>query len=107
MPRYQFIACEESPAEKYQLTFTYVSLDGDQGHERQIHIIGSPAPEESKEAEAYKRYLFSRVIHFMQSYWEDSYQIPEDEYRIHDSDNPQLDGETNAADWKDYIMELN
>ncbi len=106
MPRYQFVACEESSGEKYQLTFTYISLDGDEGHERQIHIIGT-TPENSEEIEAYKRYLFSRVLHFMQRYWEDSYQIPEDEYRIHDSDNPQLEGETNAVAWKDYILELN
>ncbi len=105
MPRYQFTACEESSEKEYQLTFTYLSLDGDRGHERQIHIIGH-SPENSEETETYKRYLFSRVLHFMQSYWEDSYQIPEDEYRIHDSDNSQLEGESQSADWKNYILEL-
>lgn len=106
MPRYQFTACEESSGKAYQLTFTYISLDGDEGHERQIHIIGTK-PENSEEVEKYQLYLFSRLINFMQSYWEDSYQIPEDEYRLHDSDNPQLEGSNHPDFWKDYILELN
>ncbi|MDQ1089985.1 hypothetical protein [Siphonobacter sp. SORGH_AS_1065] len=106
MPRYQFTACEASSTEEYELTFTYISLDGDQGHERQIHIIGTK-PENGEDAEKYQLYLFSRLINFMQSYWEDSYQIPEDDYHIHDSDNPQLEGNHKPDHWKDYILEFN
>lgn len=105
MPRYEFTACTpvDTQGSGTHLIFTYKSLSGDPGHERNIQIID---PDRSTTDEVHTQQLFTEVINFMKNYWEKSIQIPESNYEIHLSESPLLEGKQGPTPWQGFVLEL-